>query len=461
MNPMAADTDSSMSAAPETAAPETAAPETAAPDAAVGDAQRWDALPTRHPDWYRDAPLGIFIHWGAYAVPAWAEPIGELGTFDNDHEWFSHNPYAEWYFNTIRLDGSPAQQHQQEVFGGAPYDDFLDAWDASAFDARAWADLFRRAGADYVVPTTKHHDGITLWDAPGTGDRNTVARGPRRDIVGELAEATTDAGLRFGVYYSGGLDWHVRPTDPIGLEGAAERMPHPRDEEYGKYCSAHVRDLIDRYRPDVFWNDIGWPEDNHHFGPGGLGELLEHFYAQRPEGLINDRFSGAHHDFVTTEYQAGEIPEGEAWENCRGIGLSFGYNQVEGPEQYLSVAQAIRHVVDAVSKGGRVLLNVGPKADGTLPEPQVAVLEGLGDFMAEHKAHLAGSTGLGELEVPGTSWARAVEKDGTVHVFLSGSAGEIDIPASALPAAAWPEDGVRVRLGGEDTPPVAISAPAA
>ncbi len=427
----------------------------------MSDEQRWQSLPKRLPDWFRDAPLGIFIHWGAYSVPAWAEPTAELGAIDDDLGWFARNPYAEWYFNTIRIEGSAAARHHQEVHGGAPYDDFLDQWDASAFDPAAWVDLFRRAGADYVVPTTKHHDGICLWDAPGTGDRNTVRRGPRRDLVQEIADATTAAGLRFGVYYSGGLDWHVRPTEPLVTGEDVGDAKRPRDEEYGQYCSAHVRDLIDRYGPDVFWNDIGWPDENHHFGPGGLGELLEHFYAVRPEGLINDRFSGAHHDYVTTEYQAGSVPDGEPWENCRGVGLSFGYNQVEDERQYLTGAQVVRHVVDAVSQGGRVLLNVGPRADGTLHELQVAALEGLGAFMEVHKPALSGAQGLGELSLDSVTWARAVAKDGVAHVFLSGPAGTVTIAAADLPDGFdWPEDGVTVELAGEDDAPVAISAAA-
>ncbi|WP_394216456.1 alpha-L-fucosidase [Brachybacterium vulturis] len=422
------------------------------------DTERWEALPQRLPAWFRDAPLGIFLHWGAYSVPAWAEPTAELGAVEDDLEWFTHNPYAEWYFNTLRIEGAPAAAHHAQVHGGAPYDDFLDQWETTDFDPVAWADLFRRAGADYVVPTTKHHDGITLWDAPGTGDRNTVRRGPRRDLVGELAAATTGAGLRFGVYYSGGLDWHARPTEPLVSGQDVQDRKRPRDDGYGRYCAAHVRDLIDRYQPDVLWNDIGWPEDNAHFAPGGLGELLEHFYRERPEGLINDRFSGAHQDFATTEYQAGQIPEGRPWENCRGIGLSFGCNQVEDASHYMSGAQAVRHVVDAVSHGGRVLLNVGPRADGSLPELQVQVLETLGGFMAEHKGKLAGSRGLGVVEIPGASWARAVEKQGRCTVFLTGPQGAMTLEAAALPRGYdWPSS-VEIGLGGDAAVPVAVSA---
>ncbi|GAP80072.1 MULTISPECIES: alpha-L-fucosidase [Brachybacterium] len=423
------------------------------------DPSTWDSLPQRLPDWFCDAPLGIFIHWGPYSVPAWAEPTAELGAVPDDAGWFAHNPYAEWYFNTIRIEGSPAAEHHREVHGDAPYDDFLDQWDTSDFDPAAWADLFRHAGADYVVPTTKHHDGVTLWDAPGTGGRNTVHRGPQRDLVGEIATAVTEAGMRFGVYYSGGLDWHVRPTEPLVSGEDVHDLKRPRGDEYGRYCASHVRDLIDRYSPDVFWNDIGWPDENFHFEEGGLGELLEHFYTSRPEGLINDRFAGAHQDFVTTEYQSGEIPDGQPWENCRGVGLSFGYNQVENDAQYMTGAQVMRHVVDAVSKGGRVLLNVGPRADGSVHELQVAALESLGEFMAEHKARLAGSRGLGELTLDGVDWARAVEKDGMCHVFLSGPAGAVRLDASALPESFdWPAGGAEVTLAGEEAAPVSVSA---
>lgn len=423
------------------------------------DAEKWKDLPKRLPDWFHDSPLGIFIHWGPYSVPAWAEPTAELGAIESDLGWFAHNPYAEWYFNTIRIEGSPAQKHHQEVHGGAPYDDFLDQWETPSFDPGAWLELFKRAGADYVIPTTKHHDGIPLWDAPGTGDRNTVRRGPRRDLIGEIAQATHDAGLRFGVYYSGGLDWHVRPTEPLISGEDVHDHKRPRDDEFGQYCSSHMRDLIDRYSPDVFWNDIGWPDENFHFGPGGLGELLEYFYAQRPEGLINDRFAGAHHDFVTTEYQSGSIPDGEPWENCRGIGLSFGYNEVEDHSQYLTGAQVVRHVVDAVSKGGRVLLNIGPRADGSLHPLQVKALEELGTFMDDNKAHLSGSTGLGEVTGSGISWGRAVEEGGQCHVFVVGQEGKVDLRPEDLPAGyEWPRDGVSVELVGEDAAPVRISA---
>ena len=388
------------------------------------------------PDWFVNAPLGIFIHWGAYSVPAWAEPTGELGAVD-PQEWFAHNPYAEWYLNTIQIEGSPAWQHHRDVHGGAPYDDFLDRWRAEQFDPADWAALFAHVGADYVVPTTKHHDGITLWDAPQTGARNTVHRGPRRDVVGAIAEAVRAAGLRFGVYYSGGLDWHVRPS--ASLPSAEGRpFPVPDDDEYGRYAAAQVQDLVDRYAPSVLWNDITWPAESQREGAGGLVELFEHYYATVPDGVVNDRWGPTHWDYRTSEYQAfRDLEDDTAWENCRGIGLSFGYNAVESESEYLDGPALARHLADCVSRGGRFLLNVGPMADGTIPPLQRTALTQLGDWRQTAKRHLVGAARIdapssdepfvrwlghsdrlvGVLDVPGERFARSQpEAEVTIEV---------------------------------------------
>jgi alpha-L-fucosidase len=347
----------------------------------------WSRFDRPTPEWFTAAKLGIFVHWGAYSVPAWAEPTGELGALD-DETWFRHNPYAEWYFNSIRIDGSPAQTHHRQVYGGRPYDEFLDEWRAESFDAAALTGLFARAGARYVVPTTKHHDGITLWDAPGTSTRNTVHRGPRRDLVAEFASATRAAGLRFGVYYSGGLDWHVTQLPPLDTHHRVHTV-RPYDEAYATYAYLHVKDLIDRYRPDILWNDIEWPDRGKHDGSCGLARLFSHFYEQNPEGVVNDRWGDTHWDFRCSEYQAyRESEAGGAWENTRGLGLSFGYNQNEDASVTLDAHAALKHLVDVVSRGGNLLLNVGPRADGTLSELQRATLEGMAEWMARNAAAL-------------------------------------------------------------------------
>lgn len=395
------------------------------------DRRRWDALKRPTPEWFRDTPFGIFIHWGAYSVAAWAEPTGELGTVDDDTQWYTHNPYSEWYYNTIRIGGSPAQDHHREAFGAADYDVLLDLWRAERFDAEALMDLVAGAGADYVVPTTKHHDGITLWDAPGTGTRNTVHRGPRRDLVGEIGVAARKRGIRFGVYYSGGLDWHVRPMPPHLTHASVQDTGRPKDAEYARYAEAQVRDLVDRYNPVVLWNDIEWPDDGKHFGEDGLGTLFEHFYTVCPDGVVNDRWGRTHHDYSTSEYQHSLSSESEdEWENCRGIGLSFGYNQVEGPEHSLDGAGIARHLADVVSRGGRLLLNIGPRADGTLPELQARALTRMGEWMQIAKPTLVGAAPA-ELTPTADSdagWVRAITSGRSVTCFvdrLDGTAGTV------------------------------------
>ena len=225
-----------------------------------------------------------------------------------------------------------------------------------------------------MIPTTKHHDGVALWDAPGTGTRNTVHRGPRRDLVGEIADAVREAGLRFGVYYSGGLDWGVTDFPPITAP-VDFRAWRPKDPAYNVYASLHVRDLVARYSPDVLWNDMNWPDAGKRTGSWSLHELFTDYYAGNRDGVLNDRWGDTHWDFRTSEYQAMSENEAEpGWENCRGIGLSFGYNRAEDERHILTGRRLACHLTDVASRGGRLLLNVGPTADGEIPELQQASL---------------------------------------------------------------------------------------
>jgi alpha-L-fucosidase len=411
------------------------------------------------PPWFKESGLGIFIHWGAYSVPAWAEPIGELGTIEKSY-WFAHNPYAEWYYNTIRIDGSPAQRHHEQAYGGAPYDDFLDSWSAESFDPAGMAELFRRCGAGFVVPTTKHHDGIALWAAPGTGGRNTVERGPRRDLIGDLADATRAAGLRFGVYYSCGLDWHAAPTPPI-VDGGAGFF-EPNDEAYAGYVYRHVMDLIDRYGPDVLWGDIGYPAAGIPAGPISFANVLDRFYRRSPDGVVNDRWGLTHWDFRTSEYQQGlELQGGGMWQTCRGIGYSFGYNQLEDERHYLDAAGALRELVDVVSRGGNLLLNVGPDAAGRIPEMQRRCLEGMAAWMAVNRAavHAATPVDAAIAQPTGTPWTRwtrsgeylygIVDAPGSVDLRCRSDAVDVNsatLPDGATVAAQASEGGIRVEL---------------
>lgn len=408
------------------------------------------------PKWFTDAKLGIFIHWGPYSVPAWAEPIGALGTFDEEY-WFRHNPYAEWYYNTVRIEGSSAHQHQREVFGGADYDDFIDLWKAERFDAGAVMDLVESTGARYFIPTTKHHDGVTLWDAPGTGNRNTVQRGPKRDLIAEFQKAAEARGLKFGVYYSGGLDWHF--TNAAVIDGPIEGDRRPVDKEYADYAHDHVIDLIEKYNPEVLWGDIEWPDAGKAPGKKSLVDVFEKFYARQPDGVANDRWGETHWDFRTSEYEQGRSSEGEgAWENCRGVGFSFGHNMLEDESNSLSGVAAIRNFVDIVSRGGNFLLNIGLTASGEVPKLQRATLEALGAWNKVHGEAIFGSRPLeSSICAPGdVPWVRWTRTGGTAHAFvdfpagetvqLKGLSGQLDVEAAWAVGAELQVEGEVVKL---------------
>ena len=386
------------------------------------------------PEWFLDAKLGFMVSWGAFSVPAWGEPIGELGTIEDWKEWFKHNPYAEWYYNTIRIEGSPAREFHKKNFNDCDYDDLLDMWKAEKFQPDEWAKLFAYAGAQYIVPLSKHHDGITLWDAPGTGTRNTVHRGPKRDLIGDIATAVRKAGIRFAVYYSGGLDWEVTKTLPAisdnnqGVEG----MQRPVDAAYSMYAYKHVIDLIDRYKPDVLWNDIQWPDFSKREGEYSLAALFDYYYKEVPHGVVNDRWGKeTHFDYETSEYQfMADSENAPAWENCRGIGLSFGYNQVESEQHSLNTESALRHFLDIVSRGGNFLLNVGPTASGEIPEIQKKVLMGLGDWMAINSGAVYATRAIKEIPATDTPWVRWAKKGNSVFAYID-AVGNVEFSAPA------------------------------
>lgn len=362
------------------------------------------------PDWYARPQLGVFIHWGMWAIPAWAPrgaSITELFRDDYDNA-FAVGPYAEWYPNALAVAGSPTEVRHAELYGDAPYAAFREPFEAQAqaFDAEAWVDLFKAAGASYVVFVAKHHDGFCLWPTQAENPHRPGWHS-RRDFVGELAEAVRRRGMRFGLYYSGGLDWtfHHTPISNLGDMFACV----PPGEAYRAYAAAQVRELIDRYRPSVLWNDIAWPDGRD------LPDLFADYYAAVPDGVVNDRWLGDtgffdglrdpagrarfnaavkarppghesrppkhHYDFRTVEYADGGDMGGAKWESTRGLGMAFGYNANEAVEDYLTGEGLAELYRDVTSKGGNLLINVGPRADASIPEVQQAPLRALGRAM--------------------------------------------------------------------------------
>jgi alpha-L-fucosidase len=328
------------------------------------------------PQWYDGAKLGIFVHWGLYSVPGWAPTMHAEHDFTSQ-DYITHNPYAEWYLNSMRLDGSPTQAYHREHYG-ADYDYYNFApifnREIQKWRPEEWAKIFRDSGAKYVVLTTKHHDGFTLWPSsipnPSlTADRQHAAR----DLVGELTRAVNQQGLRMGLYYSGGYDWTFVPG-PIRAPDDYEKVK-PQSEAYGKYVDAQVRELVARYKPAVLWNDIDYPKSGHPL------EIMAEYYNAVPDGVIDDRFGVKHSDFISPEYQTLDKINPKKWEECRGLGRSFGYNRAEGEAETIAPDELIYLLVDIVSKNGNLLLDVGPEADGTIPAVQMERLQALGVWL--------------------------------------------------------------------------------
>ena len=406
------------------------------------------------PDWFHDAKLGIFIHWGLYSVPAWAPLTGELGKVDWD-VWFTQNPYAEWYLNTVRIENSPCHQHHVATYGkDFSYFDFASTFNESVqeWNPNSWADLFHEVGAQYVVLTTKHHDGFLLWPSqhPNPFRKQYYAQ---RDLVGELNNAVRQQDMRMGLYYSGGIDWTFNKKviqDISDLQAAV-----PQGQDYVAYANAHWRELIARYEPSLMWNDIAYP------AAANLDELFAHYYNSVPEGVINDRFTqrfefsegqiagSRHYDFRTPEYASFDEITEVKWEATRGIGFSFGYNRNEGPDSYLSVPELVHSFVDIVSKNGNLLLNIGPMADGTIPAMQRERLLGLGQWLQVNGEAIFGTR----------PWVRAngetaqgvdvrfTQKDGNLYATLIGKPHTGRVQIKGLQA----QDGTVVHLLGQST----------
>ena len=326
----------------------------------------WASLDQRPtPDWYLDAKFGVFIHWGVYSVPAW----GQVGK------------YAEWYWHFTRStkpeDAPWREFHAQNYGADFAYQDFAPHFTAELFDANQWADLFARAGIKYVVPTSKHHEGFALWpsaEASRTWGRpwNAVEIGPKRDLMRELADATRAKGLKFGFYFSL-YEWF----NPLWLS------------DKPRYVTEHMipqfKDVVTRYQPAIIFSDGEWdlPSKDWH-----SEELLAWLFNESPsrnDVVINDRWGKEtrhkHGGYYTTEYAAGMQDDSHAWEESRGMAFSYGYNRAERVDDYKTGREMIFVLVDLVSRGGNLLLDIGPASDGTIPPLMEQRLLEIGDWL--------------------------------------------------------------------------------
>lgn len=318
----------------------------------------WESINERgYPQWFSDAKLGIFIHWGVYSVPAYASLEG----------------YAEWYYRGL-MTNDDRKAFQERIYGkDFKYEDFAPMWKAELWNPDEWAELFKKSGAKYVLLVSKHHDGFCLWPSQYAPGWNSVELGPKRDICGELTEAVRKKGLKMGFYYSlpeWKSDIHRWYVDP--------------DENIGTYVDTHMipqfKELITKYKPTILFTDGEWRNTAEQWH---ATELISWYYnTVGKDAIVNDRWGeGQRHGFRTPEYSAGITLTDRPWAECRGLGRSFGLNRNEPLENYMTSDELIRHFCVLVAAGGGMTLNVGPAADGKIPLLQQERLLDLGKWL--------------------------------------------------------------------------------
>ncbi|SHK73729.1 alpha-L-fucosidase [Anaerocolumna jejuensis DSM 15929] len=350
-------------------------------------------------EWFRQAKLGIFIHYGIYAVG------------DVSESWSFHN-------------------------GNISYEDYMkqcEGFTASRYNPGKWAELFKKAGAQYVVMTSKHHDGMALFDTKYS-DLSVVKKTPAsRDLVKEYMDAMSEAGLKVGIYYSL-IDWsdsRYRSIYPEGLKkeeclGDIYGSPAGGVEDYGKweefleFNKDQLKELMTGYKTvDLLWFDGDWERSAAQWK---MPEFREYLHTLNPNVVLNSRMQG-YGDYETPEQGIPLYgPEGE-WEFCTTINDSWGYRPSDNA--YKTSGQIVRMFCDCITLGGRMLLDVGPKEDGTLDERQEKVLLDLGDWIRDHAEAVYGTVrGLSYQQFLGGSTLSADNR--TIYLFV------YDKPVEAL-----------------------------
>ena len=391
----------------------------------------------RAPHWFTGGKFGIFIHWGVYSVPAWA-PVGE--------------DYSEWYWARMDDPDSPTHRHHAREWGeDFDYDDFIPFFTADRFDPRDWVELFAEAGARYFVFTAKHHDGFCLWDT-ALSQRSSAHLGPRRDLLRELLTAADRYApeLYQGVYFS--QPEFFNPDDP--WYGHAPRNPYTGDpvpytgytagyDYIRDYQGGQTRELIELFDPDLIWFDIsGAANDSVHVVPGYYDQAKN-----RPmpkDVAVNSRGGIYAYDFRTPEYATFAGTVSAAWEASRGLDPhSYGYNAATPEDAYMTTAEVVRQLVDIVSKNGNFLLDIGPRADGTIPQVMRDRLTELGAWLRVN----------GEAIYDTSPWWRAAElgdlrftvkDDEAFYIHALTEPGDRLVVAAAVPIRA----GSRLTLCG-------------
>lgn len=411
------------------------------------------------PLWFQDAKFGIFVHWGVYSVPAFA------------NEWYPRNMY---------LAGTLEFEHHLETYGPHArfgYKDFVPLFRAEKYEPDAWASLFERAGARYVVPVAEHHDGFAMYDC-SLSEWCAARMGPQRDVVGELAEAVRNRGLVFGLsshraehwwYFNGGRKFDSDVQDPAyaDLYGPAMPGPAPGTEEWkskdwtprpdtrfrGDWL-ARCCELVDKYRPQLVYFD--WWIEQQAFEPYRRA-FAAYYYNRGREWdrgvVINYKHQAFPEGIAVYDVERGQLADisPRFWQMDTSLSKnSWGY--VEN-QDYKMPGQIVGDLVDIVSKNGCLLLNVGPRPDGTIPEPEQTMLLEIGEWLAINGEAIYGTRpwkvfGEGPTQVSGEAFSdtrRAAFTGEDIRFTTGGDA----LYAVAL---AWPGEQLTIKSLGTESP---------
>jgi alpha-L-fucosidase len=433
-------------------------------------APNWPSLAKfEAPAWYQDAKFGVFLHWGVYSVPA----------FDN--EWYPRNMYKE---------GEKAFAHHLATYGPQSkfgYKDFIPMFKAEKFDARKWAALFKAAGIRYVVPVAEHHDGFPMYDCSFT-DWSAAKMGPKRDVVGELAEATRAEGLIFGLsshraehwwFFGEGTKFDSDVRDPryAGLYAPAadrersEKQETPPSPEFMDDWLARTAELVDKYKPQLVWFDWWIAQPAFH---ANLQKFAAFYYNRGKEWGKGVAINYKKHGGESFPDTAGvlDIERGQLanlrplfWQTDTSVSkTSWGY---VSDHEYKTVDSIVDDLVDIVSKNGSLLLNIGPRPDGTIAEPEEKMLREIGQWLAVNGEAIYGTRpfliyGEGPTQVmegpfsdtkrkPFTAEdVRFTTKDGKLYATVLDwpTSGRVTIRSLSRKSPPWPGEIASVELLG-------------
>lgn len=312
------------------------------------------AANTKKMEWFTDAKLGIFIHWGVYSVNG----ISESWAFFNNY--INHDNYMKQ----------------------------LDGFNASKYQPEEWVKLIKESGAKYSVITTKHHDGVSLWDTKAPNATTTIKHSAaKKDLISPFVKALKASGLKTGLYFSL-PDWSYNDYDVFTREHKRYQLKEEpkRWNTFLNYYQQQLNELSANFKPDLIWFDGDWEHNGEEWQ---AQKVLKNLRSYNSDIIINSRLNH-HGDYETPEQGIPVVkPAGDYWELCYTINDSWGYQPYDN--KYKSPNMIIRTLVDCISMGGNLLLDIGPKADGTIPQQQVDVLKGLARWTAKHGEAIYGT----------------------------------------------------------------------